>query len=296
MPVTARDFEFALKRVFTDDPNCDIMPILSSIRGADKALEGDISALSVSCPDDFTLRLELENKNRAIIEAFTHHRLFPCNEQFFNSTSGRYGLAPELMLYNGSFLISSWGESSVKLIKNTNAPYDVTASGVTLYQPKNTREHVALLKEGDIDAANLNFEKMNSLKGNADFSAQISSSCVWALVFNESDPLWQNENLRKAVLHCTDRSVFNNINEHISPASRLFSKNTLLFSKNYLSLTKNVSTPAFNSEEAKVLYSAALTELEMSKIYNTPVLVVDSQIYKDSFSALNQVFQRDLSL
>jgi len=195
-----------------------------------------------------------------------------------------------------TFVVSSFGESSVKLIKNANAPYEVSASGVTLYLPKATREHVALLEKGDIDAADLSFEKMELIKNSPDFTFSESSDCVWALIFNESDALWQNENLRNAVLTCSDRTVFETQSEHISPANRLFSKSTRIFSKNYLSLTKNVSTPKFNTETAKTLYAAALLELEMAKIYNTTVLVADSQIYKDSFSALNQVFQRELSL
>ena len=295
--VTAHDFAFAVKRVFTDAPDCDIMNVLRYIKGADKALEnGDISALCVSCPDDFTLKIELSEKNNALIEAFTNYRLFPCNEEFFNSTSGKYALTYDSLIFNGAFVISAMGESSVKLVKNTNAPFDVKASGVTLYLPKSTREHVALLKEGDIDAANLSFEQFDMLKGSKAFTYSQKNSRVWALVFNKDDALWQNENLRKAVATCIDRTVLDDKTSHISVADRLFSENTLLYSKNYLNLTKNVSSQRYNPQNAKVLYAAALLELEMNKIYNTSVLVCNSSVYKDSFSALNQVFQRDLSL
>lgn len=295
--VTAHDFAFAIKRVFTDAENCDIMNVLRFIKGADKALEnGDVSSLAVSCPDDFTLKIELTEKNSALIEAFTNYRLFPCNEQFFNSTSGKYGLTYDSLIFNGAFVLSDMGESSVKLIKNSNAPFEVKAAGVTLYLPKATREHVALLKEGDIDAANLSFEQFDMLKDSKVFNYSERNARVWALVFNKDDPLWQNENLRKAVATCIDRTVLKGKVSHISPANRLFSDTTLLYSKNYLKLTKNVSTGKYNAENAKVLYAAALLELELSKIYNTSVLVCDLPIYKDSFSSLNQIFQRELSL
>lgn len=295
-PVTARDFEFAIKRLFSDNPEADVMRVLSDIKNADKVLSGgNTSLLGVSCPDDLTLTIDLKEKNPALLEAFTSHQLFPCNEEFFKSTSGRYGLSGDLLIFNGSFCISAWGESSVRLLKNPQSPQKVSAAGVTLYLPKSTREAVSLLKEGDIDAALLDYSKMDSLSASGNFNVSRKTSAVWALVFNESDALWQNSSLRSAVLYCTDRAVFEG-SEHLQPANRLISDTAALFSENYTALTDNTKAADFNPEKAKGLYRAALSELEMHKIYNTGVLVPDIELCRDSFSALNQVFQRELSL
>ena len=295
-PLTAQDFKFAIERLFTDNKTADVMNILKNIKNADKVLSGeaDISKLGVSCPDDYTLEINLSQPTSSLLEAFTSHELFPCNEQFFKSTSGRYGLSDELIIFNGSFCLSAWGESSVKLIRNTNSPEKVSAAGVTLFLPKDTREAVKLLLSGDIDAAELSSQKMDTLDASA-FNVTECTSVVWTLVLNENDELWQNANLRSSLLSCTDRSIFKG-GTHLTPASRIVSDSAQLGGEKYQSLTKNISAPAFDANGAKASYSLALAELEKTKIYNTPILIVDSPLYKESFSALNQIYQRELSL
>ncbi len=297
-PLTAQDFKFAIERLFTDNKTADVMNVLKSIKNADKVLSGEAEAskLGVSCPDDYTLEINLSQPTPSLLEAFTSHELFPCNEQFFRSTSGRYGLSDELIIFNGSFCLGAWGESSVKLIKNPNSPEKVSAAGVTLFLPKESREAVKLLLSGDIDAAKLSSQKMDTLDASA-FNVTERTSVVWTLVLNESDELWQNGNLRSALLSCTDRSIFKSgSTSHLHPADRIVSDTAMLGGEKYESLTKDISAPAFNAEAARASYSLALTELEKTKIYNTPVLIVDSPLYKESFSALNQIYQRELSL
>ncbi len=297
-PLTAHDFKFAIQRLFTDNKNADVMAILKNIKNAEKVLSGEaeVSKLGVSCPDDYTLEIRLSEPTSSLLEAFTSHELFPCNEQFFKSTSGRYGLSDELIIFNGSFCLSDWGESSVKLVKNPNSPEKVLASAVTLFLPKDTREQVKLLESGDIDAAFLSSQKMDTLKSEG-FNVSERTSVVWALVLNENDELWQNENLRSALLYCTDRSVFENGKAtHLHSASRIVSDTAMLGGERYGTLTKEIGAPKYNAQAAKATYELALTELEKTKIYNTPVLIVDAPLYKDSFSALNQIYQRELSL
>ena len=297
-PITAQDFAFAIKRVFTDNPNADVMKILKSIKNADKVLKGaDVSKLSVSAKDDKTLSISLSEKNPAFLEAFCDSALFPCNESFFNSTSGRYGLSHETVIFNGSFCLSAWGESSIRLIRNTQIEEKARPEAVTLYLPKATREHIALLEKGDIDAAELSSEQFDKLSKKDSFNAVKNTSVVWTLVFNTQSELWKNKNLRSAVAQCTDRGVITSKEgEHHSAASRLVSDKALVFSRDYASLTENISAPVYNSEKAKALYSQALSELELSQILNAEILVPDKALCKNTFAALNQVYQRELSL
>ena len=296
--ITAQDFVFAIKRVFTDNPDADVMKILKSIKNADKVLAGEsVSKLSVSAKDDKTLSISLSEKNPAFLEAFCDSALFPCNEQFFNSTSGRYGLSPDTIIFNGSFCLSAWGESSIKLIRNTQIENKAKPEAVTLYLPKSTREQVALLEKGDIDAALLSSEQFDKLSKKGGFNAEKNTSVVWALVFNTQSELWKSASLRSAVANCTDRSVITSKEgEHHSAANRLVSDNALVFSKDYASLTANTSSPAYDVDKAKTLYSQALAELSLSQILNAEILVPDKALCKDTFAALNQVYQRELSL
>lgn len=297
-PITAQDFAFAIKRVFTDNPDADVMRILKSIKNADKVLAGgDISKLSVSCKNDKTLSISLVEKNPAFLEAFCDSTLFPCNEQFFNSTSGRYGLSADAVIFNGSFCLSGWGESSIKLIRNTQIEDKARPDSVTLYLPKSTREQVALLEKGDIDAALLSSEQYDRIEKKDGFNVEKNTSVVWALVFNQNSELWKNKKLRSAVSYCTDRNVLNAAeSSHHSKSSRIVAQNALTFSKNYSELTPEISAPKYDSAKAKGLYASALSELSLSQILNAEILIPDKALCKDTFSALNQVYQRELSL
>ncbi|MEE1280102.1 MAG: ABC transporter substrate-binding protein [Oscillospiraceae bacterium] len=296
--ITAQDFAFAIKRLFTDNPNADVMRTLKSIKNADKVLAGeDTSKLGIYCKDEKTLIITLSSKNDALIEAFCSPALFPCNEQFFSSTSGRYGLSADTLIFNGSFLLGAWGESSVKLVRNNKLENPANLSSVTLYLPKSTREHVALLKEGDIDAALLSSEQYDKLSQKQSFYAQKNTSTAWALVFNEQHELWKNKNLRNAVILCTDRGILNpDSSSHFSLTDRIISDTAVCFSENYRKLTSGISAPSYDSAQAKVLYMQALSELSLSEIYNAEILIPDKELCKKTFSALNQVYQRELSL
>lgn len=296
--IKAQDFEFAIKRVFTDNPDADVMRSLKYIKNADKVLSGEgVSKLSVSCRDEKTLVITLSQKNAAFLEAFCDPALFPCNEEFFTSTSGRYGLGTDTLIFNGSFCLSAWGESSIKLVRNTKIENKAKPDSVTLYLPKSTREHVALLKEGDIDAAQLTAEQFDSLSDKDSFTVEKSTSVVWAIIFNSQHELWKNQNLRNAVLYCTDRSIFKATDSsHHSPTDRIISPTAISFSENYQKLTADISAPAYDSAKAKDFYSKALSELEIAKMYNTDILIPEKELCKNTFAALNQIYQRELSL
>ncbi len=297
-PITSHDFAFSIKRLFTDNPDADIMKTLKFIKNADKVLSGQsISKLSVYCKDDKTLNISLKEKNAAFLEAFCDPLLFPCCEQFFNSTSGRYGLSAQSLVFNGSFVLSSWGESSIRLLSNTLSSNAAIASGVTLYLPKSTREPTALLQKGDIDAALLSSDEFERIEKKEDFKAEKTTSVVWALVFNQNHELWKNTNLRSAVISCTDMSVLSSKNEsHYSVAKRIIPDTALCHLQNYYTLTPSAPSFAYDVQNAKTLYSKALSELSLTRIYNAEILIPEKDICKETFSALNQIYQRELSL
>ena len=293
-PVTAHDFVFAIQRLFTDNPNASIMNILSDIKNADKVLAGEnVTKLSVFADGDYKLVIDLKEKNPALPEAFTDPLLFPCNKEFFNETAGKYGLSADSLLFNGAFALKSWSESLIKLSKNPNSDVKPQIDSVTLYLPKATREHTNLLKEGDIDAALLSNEQFSSINSGS-FSVSSRPSAIWVMVFNPQSALW-NQNLKDSVAKCTDRSVLEKEGSHLSPINALVSDSAVLFSENYRALAKNVSSPAFNPQSALESFKNGLLEAQVSDLYSAEILVPKEE-FGDEFAALNQIYQRELSL
>lgn len=295
-PIIADDFVFAIERVFKDNPDADIMRILCDIKNADKVTEGEnLKKLSVTAKDDKTLVIKLSRKNPALPEAFCDPALFPCNRKFFNSTSGRYGLSTESMLFNGSFILSAWGESSLKLTRNKFSSDKPKVDNITLYQPKSTREHINLLKEGEIDAAFLSSEQYLQIPQNSTFNVKERTSKVWVILFNESHELWRNKNLRDAFISCTDRDSIEK-NEHFKVSRYLITDTALVYSSNYRKNAADIILKGYNPNSAKEHYSLALSELAKTDILNAEILIPDLELCKNSFASLNQIYQRDLSL
>lgn len=295
-PLTASDFVFAFQRLFTDNPDCAIMNVLRSIKNADKVLGGEsVDRLAVKAENDTTLTITLKEKNSALLEALTSSELFPCNRQFFDSTSGRYGLSHDALIFNGSFCVTSWGESSIRLSANENMGDEPKVSSVLLYQPKASRETVKLLKDGEIDAAILSFEQYDSIENIQNYTLKEYKSAIWALILNPSHELWKSENLRKALIFDTDRSVIAK-GRHSGAISYVVPDSALVFSENYRELAKGITLPSYNADTAKSLYTSALSELEVGEIYNTEILIAENSICKDNFGELSQIYQRDLPL
>ncbi len=295
-PLTAEDFVFAIHRVFTDNRDCSAMNVLRSIKNADKVLSGESAdKLAVKAESDTTLSITLKEKNSALLEALTSPELFPCNRQFFDSTSGRYGLSADALIFNGSFCVTSWGESSIRLSANENSADKPAVSSVLLYQPKASRETVKLLKDGEIDAAILSFEQYDSIENIQNYTLKEYKSAIWALILNPEHELWKSESLRKAIIFDTDRSVIEQ-GKHSGATSYIVPDSALVFSENYRELAQGVALPSYNAKAAKALYLSALSELGVGEIYNTEILIADNSICKDNFGELSQIYQRDLPL
>ncbi len=295
--VTADDFAFALRRVFTDRPGAEVLRTLSCLKNADRVLAGeDVSLLGISCPDSKTLQLDLSRRCDTLTETLCDPCLFPCNEAFFKSTAGRYGLSAELLLYNGSFYLSGWGESSIKLKSN---PYAAGNAGhpeaVTLYLPKKTRLAEELLANGAIDAALLSADQYDRLQNPGKYTVSKSSAILWALIFNPNDPLWQNADLRSALFYGADRSAGGE-EAHLTQTRALVSDTAQLYGKNYRELQPAVVAPKYDRNTAQARCQSAFASLGLRELYKADILVPDRALIRDRFSALNQIYQRDLSL
>ena len=109
--ITAEDFAFAFRRMF--------LPA---------------SALGVTAAEPLKLVFRLSSPDETFLSKLTLPGAMPCDEEFFNSTRGTYGLTSASTLSSGSFYLYNWtsgglflrraasGEQidSLRLVENTN--------------------------------------------------------------------------------------------------------------------------------------------------------------------------------
>ena len=135
--ITAEDFVFAFRRIFQPQTNSPYAVEFAALENSAAVLAGtaDASTLGVSAAGPLTLVFRLSEKDDNFLAKLTLPGAMPCDEEFFNSTRGTYGLNASSSLSSGSFYIYNWTASglflrrapsgslidSLRLVQNTNS-------------------------------------------------------------------------------------------------------------------------------------------------------------------------------
>ena len=131
--ITAEDFVFAFRRLFRAETNSPYAVEFAALENSAAVLAGQMpeSALGVTASGPLTLVFHLSSADDNFLENLTLPGAMPCDEEFFNSTRGTYGLNASSTLSSGSFYIYNWTASGLFLRRASAAPDD-TAAPTTL--------------------------------------------------------------------------------------------------------------------------------------------------------------------
>ena len=208
--VTAKDFVFACRRAIDPETGSSNAYRLMVIENAVDIYSGKIpvDALGVYATDPNTVVFKLSEKCDDFLGRLTESEFMPCNEEFFNSMNGRYGLSTKHILCNGPFYVSFWDPESSMTIKankcyagkQTPKPVSVVLSFDSV-----TESIVKKLDNGTFTGAFLppDCEVPASTK-----TVKEINNTVYGFMFNCSDEFLSNANIRKAFCSSIDRSLF----------------------------------------------------------------------------------------
>ncbi len=256
--VTAKDFAFGITRGILPETQASEYALLSNIKNAGGVHDGtmSVSELGVRVVGENTLEITLEQKQTDLLYALTQPISFPCDEEFFNLTNGRYGLDEEYIISNGSFYLSDIKEDeSVRFSKNSEYTGDFAPipTSVRLYVNSN---EVDIAKKVDSKTYDLGFFKSDEAIDELGRKVTTNNlqNITTALVFNMSDEILQNVKLRTGLVSSIDRSavVENPIENLVSPYYDLSGNKSdaLLYSINN---ARNNMISAFEELEIKTL-------------------------------------------
>lgn len=267
--VTASDFVFAMQRAVSPETASPNAHRLFVIENASEIYSGkaEASTLGVSAPQDYTLIIKLHEPCPDMLERLTESAFMPCNEEFFNSMNGRYGLTHRHILCNGPFYVSAWDkESSLSIRRNkyyageqavmpssVNFSFDYDAQ--TIAGKISSAAASAALLPPDCEAP----ENSVVVKENP--------NSVFGFIFNCSDSRLKNTNLRLALCSSIDRSLFSQEQNNTVPMSGFVPQSCFAGSVNYREAIGN-QTPQINSgvSAAAAYWKVALSELNTDKI------------------------------
>ena len=180
--ITAEDFVYAFRRVFDPQTASPYAVEFSAIQNSAAVLDGtaDPGTLGVSAIGELTLVFRLSERDDTFLSKLTLPGAMPCDEAFFESTRGTYGLSSASTLSSGSFYIYNWTASGLFLRRSAASPL---VNNLRLVQnTSNTDKSAAqLIADEKCSAALDDTAEATSLQ-----SVEYSDT-TWALLFNASE-------------------------------------------------------------------------------------------------------------
>ncbi len=295
--VTADDFLFALTRASDPETLCPSSDLISNISGASERLSGDSSAqLGARVIDSKTLEITLASPNENFVKMLTTAAFKPCNRKFFEGCGGKYGLGTEYILTNGDYKVSKWSDGrSIKLTLNDTETYALAPKAVFLTMSTTGKNNVQRIIDGEIGMAVNGLNDYSSVNRNR-FQVSVSYNKSYALMFNRSSEVGQNELLTAAFAEAIDRSV---VSAKMSDRFKL--TDTVLpevteFNSEAVTIDTSVCKYAYNYDQtaARAHYLEAVKQLKNGKLDGLTVLSVDTPEIKAVLSEIVSQWQQSL--
>lgn len=293
--VTADDFVFALRRALRPETKSPGAKNLYSIKNALQVHQGAMgeSSLGVKAKDDRTLVISLEWADPDFLYSLLDSVCMPCNEEFFEATGGRYGLAIKQLLYNGPFYISNWADDTAITLKRNDKYYgseNVTPSSIYFSINNEQSTRLEKIQDGIYQVAPLTEAQAKELEGSSKYGVNAYSSTVLSLIFNCKDEVFSNVNIRRAVASSLDTgAIYSALGERTAggaiPSSMSVSGESYRQSAGVLELYK--------SKNSDALFDTGLTEISKQ---NIEVTVLCEGRYEELIRTLMQTWQAELGV
>ena len=216
----------------------------------------------------------------------------PQNQKFVESKGDKYALNPDALLFNGPYKLTEFNPTNgVVVVKNEdywNAD-NVEISKVDAKIVKETDTAVNLYESGQLDETIINSEFVTEYKGTPELVTITQFATGW-LQPNFDVPLFQNENIRKAIQLGINSAAANNkiLNNGSEAATGLVPPGMAGPGEQSFREAEGPVMPAYDPDEAKKLYQKGVEELGENPEFE--LLAEDSSVVRD----IATLFQSDL--
>lgn len=295
--VTAHDYVFAFKRLFDPETRSTLAGNFVCIKNSEKIINGKLppEEIGVYAPDDYTLVFSLEHSSADFLKLLTTTAALPCNEDFFYSTKGRYGLDEDSVISNGAFFMRQWfydpyGTHNILYMKrnSVNSEYDKVYPSYLSFSIENSQENInSEFFSSDLDCiSTLAFDQKFTKKK---YSYNSCRSITLGLIFNPDDPVYSNENLRKALSYGIDRQTAKSkIDDDVEIAGGLIAPAVTLLDRSYRELSSDDTLSVYDPQKALEYLNKAKSELKRETFDSVKILVCNESVDPDELHVLSQ--------
>lgn len=304
-PVTAKDYAFALQRVLDPKMKSPYAEDFICIMGASSVIYGKepVTSAEILAADSHTLMIVLERPNAEFLSLMASPASYPCNEEFFYSTKGRYGLDDRSVMSNGAFYVRQWfydayGNNNILYMKRNDAnwseTFDIAPSFLSFTIERSEDDIREIFKKDEIEC----FTTLDaSLYNTEKYSVNGMSATVLGLIFNAEDKYYSNGNMRKALSLAIDRdSLGSQLNSDLQIAGGIIPPAVRFHGRSYRELVSDKQFFSYNAEEAVNCYNTAKKELKTDTFENVRILVNAETINSSYLHTLTQQWQETLGI
>ncbi|MBQ5754868.1 MAG: hypothetical protein IIV90_04290, partial [Oscillospiraceae bacterium] len=275
--LSAADFVFGLQRVFDPATASPWADELANIQNGRAVAAGQMApeALGVEAPDERTLIIRLEQKDDNFAARLCLPGAMPCQQEFFESSGGSYGLGVSSTMGNGPFFLYNWTDSGLFLRRG--------AAGSLINNLRIVLKNQSLLdKDADEEEKKEKpltpLEKVQEGKASAALSQTGSggtlaelpyAATTWALVYNCSHPGLSSTAVRQGLTASAAQTGLE-FSGRYTAASGLLPPSLLVNGETYRDLAGEI---LFESGDPLGLFRAGLAEQNLVKLSGVSVLV-----------------------
>ena len=300
--VTAMDFVFAFQRLFDPLYDSPYRETFSCIKNAREILDNgqDASVIGVYAKTDSELEFQLDYPCAGFPLLLTMTAALPCNQQYFESTKGRYGLDEQSIIGNGSFSMQRW-------LYDPYGKYNVIRM---CRNPLNHENHKVyplelslFIEQSDADAANI------FVNGSTDcyISTRLPNyasneyqpigaySMTLGLIANRQR-FFGNRHLLNALVYSLDRSKLTLSGDDIQAAEGILPPAVMLLNKSCRELIAEANYRHIDMTEAREEFSEALAEYHLSEADEGTVLVPAGLIDYTALQDILTLWESELKL
>ena len=293
--LTSRDFQFSLRRLLSPKTHSPYAYKYMNILNARAVFEGKLpeESLGVRAPDKRTLVISLEEPDSSIPSLMAQVSSYPCNEEFFDSCMGKYGLSPKNFLASGPFVLSSL-EDNLMLLKSNKEALN-PAKTQKLYFCTDRGDSTEAFLGGRSEACIVSFNDYEKIK---DYPCDAVYNRTFSLIINPFSETGKNEIYRKALLS-SPSSKRNSIvgNESLIKAMGIIPPATLLEDINYREKAGDAAFPP--PEDIQSLKSELQKEISKEKnrkMPKTEIITNGDELNFTIASEIQSIYSTDLSL
>ena len=304
-PVTADDYVFAFRRLLDPKMHSPFSRYFMCLKNSKGIAEGSYRAdsLGVEALDSYTIQFTLDYPCAEFLGLLTSPAAFPCNEEFFNSTKGRYGLDDRSVMSNGPFYVRQWfydpyGSNNILYMrrndKNLHEGYEVLPTFVSFSVLDSEAEVKQAFKDDETECfSTMKVGGYNPKK----YNITGQKAMTLGMIFNPEDRLYSNAALRKAVALAVDREALDEeLDSDLKAAYGIIPPAVDIAGRSYRELASDKQFDVYDPQQAAELVEQAKAELKVSSIDSVKIIVDSGTVDSRYLHILSQSWQDSLGI